>query len=64
LFQLQAERLLKLQELAAEEAGDRGKDVVIPWYIMTSGPTRKDTQEFLKSKDYFGLKVSNIRLEI
>lgn len=57
LFQLQAERLLRLQELAAENFGSRGEDVVIPWYIMTSGPTRKDTEEFLKSKKYFGLKV-------
>jgi UDP-N-acetylglucosamine/UDP-N-acetylgalactosamine diphosphorylase len=57
LFQIQAERLLKLQELAAEEFGDRGKEVVIPWYIMTSGPTRKETDKFLKSKGYFGLNV-------
>ena len=57
LFQLQAERLVKLQELAAEEFGDRGVGCVIPWYIMTSGPTRKDTEDFLKSKKYFGLKV-------
>jgi|SRR5579862_4146083 len=57
LFQLQAERLLKLQELAAENFGDRGKEVVIPWYIMTSGPTRKDTEHFLASKNYFGLRV-------
>jgi UDP-N-acetylglucosamine/UDP-N-acetylgalactosamine diphosphorylase len=64
LFQLQAERLLKLQELAAEEAGDRGKDVVIPWYIMTSGPTRKATEEFLKSKDYFGLKVQHTLVDV
>lgn len=65
LFQLQAERLVKLQEVAAEECGERGKEVVIPWYIMTSGPTRKDTEEFLKSKNYFGLKVLSLRpLEI
>jgi len=57
LFQLQAERLLKLQQLAAESHGDREKEVIIPWYIMTSGPTRKDTEDFLKSKKYFGLKV-------
>lgn len=57
LFQLQAERLFKLQELAAENYGNRGAEVVIPWYIMTSGPTRKATEDFLKSKNYFGLKV-------
>jgi UDP-N-acetylglucosamine/UDP-N-acetylgalactosamine diphosphorylase len=57
LFQLQAERLVRLQEYAAENHGDRGREVVIPWYIMTSGPTRKDTEDFLRSKNYFGLKV-------
>jgi UDP-N-acetylglucosamine/UDP-N-acetylgalactosamine diphosphorylase len=57
LFQLQAERLVRLQECAAENHGDRGQEVVIPWYIMTSGPTRKDTEDFLRSKNYFGLKV-------
>lgn len=57
LFSLQAERLVKLQELAAEKFGDKTNEVVIPWYIMTSGPTRKDTEDFLKSKNYFGLKV-------
>ena len=61
LFQLQAERLVKLQELATEECGAGGKDVVIPWYIMTSGPTRKDTEQFLKSKNYFGLKVHTLK---
>jgi len=58
LFQLQAERLVKLQKIAAEEHGNRDQEVVIPWYIMTSGPTRKATEDFLKSKGYFGLKVS------
>jgi UDP-N-acetylglucosamine/UDP-N-acetylgalactosamine diphosphorylase len=62
LFQLQAERLVKLQDLAAAKFGDRGKEVIIPWYIMTSGPTRKDTEDFLKSKNFFGLKVSNFTL--
>jgi len=60
LFQLQAERLLRLQELAKEEFGERGVEVVIPWYIMTSGPTRRDTEEFLRSKNYFGLKVKSL----
>jgi UDP-N-acetylglucosamine/UDP-N-acetylgalactosamine diphosphorylase len=57
LFQLQAERLVRLQEYTSENYGDRDQEVVIPWYIMTSGPTRKDTEDFLRSKNYFGLKV-------
>jgi UDP-N-acetylglucosamine/UDP-N-acetylgalactosamine diphosphorylase len=57
LFQLQAERLVKLQGLAAKEHGNRVKESVIPWYIMTSGPTRKDTEEFLRSNNFFGLKA-------
>ena len=57
LLQLQAERLVRLHELAAEEFGNQGDGCVIPWYIMTSGPTRKDTEEFLRSHKYFGLKV-------
>lgn len=59
LFQLQAERLVKLQELAAEQHGDRRDGCVIPWYIMTSGPTRKATEDFLRSKNFFGLKVAS-----
>jgi UDP-N-acetylglucosamine/UDP-N-acetylgalactosamine diphosphorylase len=57
LFQLQAERLVRLQEYASENHGNRDQEVVIPWYIMTSGPTRKNTEDFLRSKNYFGLKV-------
>jgi UDP-N-acetylglucosamine/UDP-N-acetylgalactosamine diphosphorylase len=57
LFQLQAERLVKLQELAAERFGGRSEEVVIPWYIMTSGSTRKATEQYLGSHKYFGLKV-------
>lgn len=59
LFQYQAERIAKLQELAG---------ATIRWYIMTSGPTRKATEEFFenggpKSKPgtpYFGLKKEDV----
>ncbi|GAA5886006.1 hypothetical protein JCM3774_002957 [Rhodotorula dairenensis] len=54
LFQLQAERIRRLEAVA----GDTAKP--IPWYVMTSGPTRKPTEEFFKDNSYFGLDPSNV----
>lgn len=58
LFQLQAERILRLQIVAAEKSGK--SDVVIPWYVMTSGPTRPATEAFFKEHNFFGLKGENV----
>jgi UDP-N-acetylglucosamine/UDP-N-acetylgalactosamine diphosphorylase len=58
LFQLQAERILKLQELAIKTYG--GQSATIPWYVMTSGPTRKPTEEYFAQQKYFGLDKSNV----
>jgi UDP-N-acetylglucosamine/UDP-N-acetylgalactosamine diphosphorylase len=58
LFQLQAERILKLQELATKTYG--GQAATIPWYVMTSGPTRKPTEAYFAEKKYFGLEKSNV----
>ncbi|CAG8542295.1 9091_t:CDS:2 [Acaulospora colombiana] len=59
LFQLQAERILRLQEIAQEYAKP-GNEVIIPWYIMTSGPTRPATEAFFKKHNYFGMKEGNV----
>lgn len=54
LFQYQAERIARLQNVAEQETGKPAGSVVIPWYVMTSGPTRKETQEFfLKNKHFW-----------
>ena len=60
LFQYQAERIARLQEVAAQEAGKSPGSIVIPWYIMTSGPTRRETEDFFLKKNYFGLDSKNI----
>jgi UDP-N-acetylglucosamine/UDP-N-acetylgalactosamine diphosphorylase len=60
LFQYQAERITRLQHVAECYAGKPSGSVVIPWYVMTSGPTRRETEEFFKSNSYFGLDPQNV----
>ncbi|KAL9089235.1 MAG: hypothetical protein Q9165_005803 [Trypethelium subeluteriae] len=64
LFQLQAERILSTQALAAKHAGKKGEeaDVIVPWYVMTSGPTRGPTEQFFEENNFFGLKKENVVL--
>ena len=52
LFLLQAERLAKLQKIAASKYP--GTKPVIQWYIMTSKPTRKATESFILKDSTFG----------
>ncbi|KAI8092984.1 nucleotide-diphospho-sugar transferase [Halteromyces radiatus] len=60
LFQLQAERILRLQEVAQQYALPQQQKVIIPWYIMTSGPTHQPTVDFFKQHQFFGLDEKNI----
>ncbi|XP_069956593.1 UDP-N-acetylhexosamine pyrophosphorylase isoform X6 [Cherax quadricarinatus] len=57
LYQLQAERLLRLQILAKEKYGKCGN---IPWYIMTSEHTKEPTMDFFARNHYFGLEKENL----
>jgi UDP-N-acetylglucosamine/UDP-N-acetylgalactosamine diphosphorylase len=60
LFQYQAERIARIQTLAEQAEGKPSGSVVIPWYVMTSGPTRKDTEAFFTKHSYFGLDSKNV----
>lgn len=56
LFEIQAERIRRLQHLAGKE----GQDATIPWLVMTSGPTAAATQKKFADSDYFGLKKEDV----
>jgi hypothetical protein len=64
LFRMQGERIGKLNELArasaagGEEGEKRGGKLV--WYVMTSGPTRKETERYFKENDWFGLDEEDV----
>lgn len=60
LFQIQAERIRKVEQLAAQKAGTPPGTVSVPWYVMTSGPTRGPTETFFRENGYFGLSESNV----
>ncbi|XP_078489135.1 UDP-N-acetylhexosamine pyrophosphorylase [Ciona intestinalis] len=57
LYQIKAERIRRLQDLAYERTGKKG---IIPWYIMTSEATMSQTKEFFDKHDYFGLLQKNV----
>lgn len=60
LFQIQAERIRKVERLAADKAGVAAESVSVPWYVMTSGPTRGPTESFFEEHGYFGLRKENV----
>lgn len=61
LFQIQAERIRKVQRLAHKKSGGKS-EVVVPWYVMTSGPTRGPTEQYFEKNNYFGLEKENVMI--
>ncbi|TSK14476.1 UDP-N-acetylhexosamine pyrophosphorylase-like protein 1 [Bagarius yarrelli] len=57
LYQIQAERIQKVQNLASEKYGSK---CTVPWYIMTSEFTLEPTEKFFKKNGYFDLDPSNV----
>eukprot|EP01111_Echinosteliopsis_oligospora_P013286 TRINITY_DN4732_c0_g1_i3.p1 TRINITY_DN4732_c0_g1~~TRINITY_DN4732_c0_g1_i3.p1 ORF type:complete len:269 (+),score=74.12 TRINITY_DN4732_c0_g1_i3:203-1009(+) len=57
LYQLQVERAVKLQTLAAQR--HRKATAAIMWYIMTSPATHKDTVDHFQANNYFGQPASH-----
>lgn len=52
LFQIQAERLKSLQQLASNDE----RQAKIHWFIMTSGTTSETTINYFEDNNYFGLQ--------
>ncbi|XP_062411175.1 UDP-N-acetylhexosamine pyrophosphorylase-like protein 1 isoform X1 [Sardina pilchardus] len=57
LYQIQAERIQKVQQLAEQKHGSK---CTVPWYIMTSEFTLEPTERFFKENHFFGLNPSDV----
>lgn len=59
LFQLFAERIVRMQQLAQQHAKTKNLPT-IPWYIMTSQMNDQETRDFFVRNQYFGLLEDQI----
>ncbi|XP_068104861.1 UDP-N-acetylhexosamine pyrophosphorylase-like protein 1 [Hyperolius riggenbachi] len=57
LYQIQAERIIRLQQLAGEKYGTK---CTVPWYIMTSEFTLDPTQKFFEEHNFFNVEPSDV----
>ncbi|KAJ3017357.1 UNVERIFIED_CONTAM: UDP-N-acetylglucosamine pyrophosphorylase [Siphonaria sp. JEL0065] len=60
LFQLQGERILSIQRIAAKAHPEHANKAIVPWYVMTSEPTRVATESYFKDHKYFGLNPDQV----
>ncbi|XP_070587396.1 UDP-N-acetylhexosamine pyrophosphorylase-like protein 1 [Erythrolamprus reginae] len=60
LYQIQAERIRKVEQLAGRKFGH--SRCLVPWYIMTSEFTLGPTEKFFRDHHYFNLDESNVIL--
>ena len=60
LFQYHAERVRKVKQLAAANAGIPEAQVRLPLVVMTSDATRDETEAYWKDHKYFGLPAAQL----
>ncbi|KAJ3001727.1 UNVERIFIED_CONTAM: UDP-N-acetylglucosamine pyrophosphorylase, partial [Siphonaria sp. JEL0065] len=60
LFQLQGERILSIQRLAAKTYPEYAATAIVPWYVMVSEPTRAATEKFFIENQFFGLNPEQV----
>ncbi|OQR87915.1 UDP-N-acetylhexosamine pyrophosphorylase [Achlya hypogyna] len=60
LFQLFAERIVRLQQLAAAAFPDVPQTILLPLYVMTSAMNHDTTVVFFKQHAYFGLDPAQV----
>jgi UDP-N-acetylglucosamine/UDP-N-acetylgalactosamine diphosphorylase len=61
LFQLQAEKIIRIKKLSAEANKNSKNKCSIPWYIMTSSFTHQATCEHFEDNNYFGLDKEDVK---
>ena len=60
LYQIQVERILRLEKMAQSFTGAEDVGNGIYMYVMTSEHTKKPTEEFFAKHDYFGSRKDKI----
>jgi UDP-N-acetylglucosamine/UDP-N-acetylgalactosamine diphosphorylase len=58
LYQIQVERILRLEKLAEDLSGGVHGNILM--YVMTSEHTKKPTEDFFSQHNYFGMNKDNI----